>query len=464
MSEPCPMRDPLCSGERGGPAGRGRLTRRRLLQGALAGTLALPLLASRRSVAQGRAFPTRLVVFYTPNGTNPGRWFPTPGPTESAFSLTPQHAGLQPWKERLLYLGNVAMESLERGPGEPHQRGMGALLTGRHLQAGSFVGGDGSLAGWADGISVDQSAANRIGTGTRFKSLELGVRVHGSEVRHRLNYAGPAQPLPPLVSPRAAWEHLFGDFQQPSAEHQARTQRRRSVLDAATQQVRRLRERVSAEDRDKLDRHYTLLRELELRMGSPYLDSCALPMQPAAMEPEAEENMVAVATAQLDLAVAALACDVTRVVTLQMSSSANNIRFPHLESLADDHSLSHAGPEDTASQDEWSMRQRWYAERFADLLARLDAIPEGDGTLLDHAVVFWCSELAQGNTHSHANMPFLLAGRGGGRLRTGRFVQYGSPQRHNDLLVAILRALGVEADTFGDLDYCSGAPLAGVLA
>lgn len=437
--------------------------RRGFLRGALAGTLALPLLASARGRAEGGAFPTRLVIFYTPNGTNPERWFPTPGASEREFALTPQHAALQPFHDRLLYLGNVAMESLERGPGEPHQRGMGALLTGRHLQTGTFVGGDGSLAGWADGISVDQSAANLIGMGTRFKSLELGVRVHGSEVRHRLNYAGPAQPLPPLLSPRAAWAHLFGDFQRPSAESQARTLRRRSVLDAATRQVRSLRDRVSAEDRAKLDRHYTLLRELELRIGSGLIGACALPAQPVSMEPEAEENMVAVATAQVELAVAALACDVTRVVTLQMSSSANNIRFPHLASLADDHSLSHAGPEDTASQDEWSMRQRWYAERFADLLARLDAIPEGEGTLLDHSLVFWCSELAQGNTHSHARMPFVLAGRASGRLQTGRYVEYGSTKRHNDLLVAILRALGIAADTFGDLDYCSGGPLAGVL-
>lgn len=439
------------------------LSRRALLRG-LAGTMALPLLHSQRARADLGGFPTRFLVFYTPNGTNPERWFPTPGSSETDFTLQPQHEALLPFQNRLLYMRNVAMESQDVGPGEPHQRGMGAVLTGTHLQQGTFVGGDGTLAGWANGTSVDQTIADAIGTTTRFKSLELGVRVNGSEVRHRLNYAGPAQPLPSLEGPRAAWNHLFAGFEQPAQTTNITTARRRSVLDAANRQIARLRGRVSFDDREKLDRHYTLLRELELRIGGSQLaEACVIPGRPAALNAGAEENMATVVDDQIQLAVAALACDVTRVVTLQMSSSANNIRFPHLSSFADDHSLSHAGPEDMTSQGEWALRQSWYAQRFASLLSQLDAIPEGDGTLLDHTLVFWCSELAQGNTHSHANMPFLLAGGANGKVHRGRYIQYGSRQRHNDLLVAFLHAMDIDMNTYGDADFCSGSPLAGIL-
>lgn len=438
-------------------------SRRGFLQG-LAGTMALPLLFSQRTKANTGTFPKRFLVFFTPNGTNPNRWFPTAGATETDFTLQPQHAALLPFQDRLLYLHNVAMESQDVGPGEPHQRGMGAVLTGTHLQPGEFVGGDGSLAGWANGISVDQTIAGIIGGTTRFKSVELGARVNGSEVRHRLNYAGPAQPLPPIEGPHAAWNHLFAGFQQPEQNMDNTVRRRRSVLDAAHRQVAALRGRVSLEDRDKLDRHYTLLRELEMRIGGGQLaDACIIPSRPAERNASAEENMAAVIDDQIQLATTALACDVTRVVTLQMSSSANNIRFPHLQSYADDHSLSHAGPEDTVSQDEWSVRQTWYAQRFAALLVQLDAVPEGDGTLLDHTLVFWCSELAQGNTHSHANMPFLLAGGASGMIRSGRYVRYSQRRRHNDLLVALLHAMGIEMNTYGNPDFCSGTPLSGIL-
>ena len=438
---------------------------RRSFLGGLAGTMALPLLGSGRSSANTGSFPTRFLVFFTPNGTNPGRWFPDAGASETDFTLKPQHAALLPFQNRLLYLHNVGMESQDVGPGEPHQRGMGAVLTGTHLQPGDFVGGDGSLAGWANGISVDQTIAGVIGGTTRFKSVELGARVNGSEVRHRLNYAGPAQPLPSIEDPRAAWNHLFADFQQPEQNTDNTMRRRRSVLDAANRQIAQLRGRVSLEDRNKLDRHYTLLRELEMRIGGGQLaDACVIPERPAERNASAEENMATVIDDQIRLATASLACDVTRVVTLQMSSSANNIRFPHLQSYSDDHSLSHAGPEDSVSQEEWASRQSWYAQRFATLLSQLDAVPEGDGTLLDHTLVFWCSELAQGNTHSHANMPFLIAGGASGKIQTGRYVRYSERRRHNDLLVALLHAMGIEMNTFGNPDFCSGGPLSGILA
>lgn len=453
-----------------GPAG---LSRRSLLGGLVGGAalapVALPLLGSLPARGQTPTFPKRFLVFFTPNGTNPETWFPAPGQTETDFVLGPVHQPLLPFRDRLLLTRGIAMQSLEVGPGEPHQRGMGAVLSGTHLQEGTFVGGDGSLAGWGDGISVDQHIANHIGNQTAKKSVELGVRVLGSEVRHRINYAGPAQPLPPQTDPRLAFNALFGSFSgvpgsQEAAEAEAQRARRRRVLAAARQQFFALRPRLSSADRQKIDQHHTYVAEMEHRLEAygVFGEGCAVPPQPPfLLSPEHENNMDEVSRLQIDLMVMALACDVTRVGTLQFSSGANNIRFPHLASYSDDHQLSHAGPSDTTSIDEWSTRQRWYAGELAYLLSRLDSIPEGEGTLLDNTLIFWCSELAQGNTHSHADMPFLLAGGGGG-FATGRYVQYAN-RSHNDLLVSLMNAFGVPGDTFGDPNYSTG-PLPGLYA
>jgi hypothetical protein len=448
---------------------RPRLNRRAFMRAGLGGlagaTVAAPLLGSLAARGQAETFPTRLLVFFTPNGTNPDVWFPTAGTSETDFTLNATHQALAPFRDKILFTSGINMESLQIGPGEPHQRGMGAVLTGTHLQEGNFVGGDGTLAGWGNGISLDQHVANTIGQSTPFKSLELGVRIHGSEVRHRINYAGPAQPLPPQVNPRLAWNSLFADLGTEPTEAAATKARRQRVLAAAREQFLALRPRLSSADLQKLDQHHSHVAEMEARLDAygTLGEQCQQPSQPPLMlQPEHEDNMDEAIPLQIDNMVMALACDLTRVGTLQMSSGANNIRFPHLSSYSDDHQLSHAGPGDTTSQGEWATRKTWYAEQFAYLLGQLDAVPEGDGTLLDHTLILWCSELAQGNTHSHANMPFLLAGGQSVGLQTGRYVQY-TGARHNDMLIAMMNAMGIDGNVFGDPAYCGG-PLAGLFA
>ena len=441
------------------------INRRRFLHG-LGSTGLFPILSSlapRMAHAAETAFPTRFLVFYTPNGTNPQTWFPTPGATADQFTLTDLHKALIPHKSDVMFLSGVDMLACETGPGEPHQQGMGGLLTGTHLQDGMFVGGDGSLAGWSDGISLDQALANIVGVATPRKSLELGVRVLGSQVRHRISYAGPAQPLPPLVDPHGAWETLFNGLNPgPAPINDPALKRRHDVLSAAYDQFKLVRRRVSAQDRAKLDLHAHMIREIEqkLQLVTEVGGACEKPVEPGKLADPQDENMMPlVVQLQIDNMVMAMACDVTRVGTLQMSSGANNIRFPFLDSYADDHSLSHAGASDTVSQGEWAIRQAWYSEWFAYLLARLKSIPEGDGNMLDNTIILWGSDIAQGNTHSHHNMPFVLAGHGGG-LKPGRFLQFDG-KWHNDLLVSIQNLMGVESSTFGDPNFVTG-PLPGL--
>jgi hypothetical protein len=169
----------------------------------------------------------------------------------------------------------------------------------------------------------------------------------------------------------------------------------------------------------------------------------------------------AIADLLLDVLAAAFACDLTRVASYQISTSLNRLRYPWLDSLGEGHALSHSGPSDVDAHDQLIRRQTWHSGRLAYLLSRLASIPEVDGTtVLDNTLVLWGNEVSLGYTHSHENMPFLLAG-GGWHFRTGRYITYQSAP-HNNLLVSVLNAMGLPNTTFGQTDLSTG-PLSGLV-
>ncbi len=449
-----------------------RVLRRSFLQGAGGAALALPLLqlGQRRSAhaAPGVAedgFPLRLVVFFHPNGIWPPSWWPGGTPTENAWELASSLQPLAPFKDQLLILDGIDMPAADAGPGEDHQQGMGAVLSGQPLQVGNFVGGDGSLAGWGNGITVDQVIAQHVGGTTPFGSLELGVRASafgGSEVRTRMIYAGPAQPIAPIDDPVATWNLLFSELNLSPSEMAKLRAKRVSVLDTVQGQFAALEAKAGAEDRMRLQQHAALILDLEERISNePVLgESCVVPGTPPGLAPDSANTMDQISTLQLDQMVMAFACDLTRVASIQYSNGMNHTQFPWIGSMSDGHALSHAGDGDAASWAEWSAREHWYAQQVAYLLQRMSEIPEGAGTMLDHTVLLWVNELAQGNTHSHQRMPFVMAGNLGGHFRTGRYLAY-DHQPHNNLLVSLQNAFGIESQTFGDPAFCTGA-LAGL--
>ncbi len=438
-------------------------SRRTLLKAAGGFSVALPLLPSLAARAEDTLFPRRLVIFYHPNGTLPGAWWPTDVLGETQFTLNKIHQPLAAYKNDLVLLKGVDLKSCAGGPGEPHQRGMGGVLTGRELLTGNFVGGDGSLAGWGSGASVDQVVAEKIGLKTKERSLQLGVRVNAAEVRTRLSYSGAGQPLPPQNDPRQVFNQLFSDFKLDNPELEKIRRRRASILDAVQGQFAALTPKLSGADRQKLEQHLTLVRDLESRlgaMGGPTSgESCALPEQPPELAPDSDTTMPEITRLQIDLLVMALACDLTRVGSLMLCGAIDAISYPWLGSSTDGHTLSHLGDSDPQKPQIIS-RDSWTASQLAYLLGKLKAIKEGAGTMLDNTLVLWTSEISVGNTHSQTDMPFVLAGRAGG-LRTGRFLQYDHAS-HNDLLVSVLNAMGVEETTFGLPAFCHG-PLPGLL-
>ncbi|MEZ4462206.1 MAG: DUF1552 domain-containing protein [bacterium] len=457
---------------------RRSLSRRTFLRG-LAGTaIALPLLEAglgREALAQAASgsltpegFPKRFIYFFHPNGTQQNVFWPVSNGQPKDFQLSQILSPLEPFKSKLIIPKGLELKSGagDVGPGEPHQRGMGTVLTGHPLQPGTFVGGDGSLAGWGNGISLDQVIAQHVGADTTLGSLQLGVRADTTaptaEVRTRLSYLGAAQPLPPQNDPKNVFDQLFSDFMTAPAELTDVRARRKSVLDGVLGQFATLNKRAGAADRQRLEAHLEIVRDLEKRLENERVTgvACYAPDDPGVQVPDSEDTMPDIARLQMDLLVMAFACDITRVGGIQFSNAKNHIRFPWISSLGDGHQLSHAGPSNTEAFNEWVGRDTWFAQQFAYLLSALDSVPEGSGSMLDNTAVLWINELSQGNTHSHVDMPFVLAGSAGGYFDTGQFIEYGNLP-HSNLLVSLQNAFGIEGESFGDERFCTG-PLLGI--
>jgi hypothetical protein len=452
------------------------LSRRAFLRGAGSVAISLPLLeimgcSSRtgRSIdvggtgearAAATGFPARLVVMFSANGTIGERWRPSGG--ELDFVLSPILAPLAPHREQLLILDGLDLLSARHGPGDAHQKGMGQLLSGIELQPGTqFVGNGGELAGWGGGITIDQLIAGAIGASTKFKSLELAVQPFAATVWSRLSYAGPGQPIPPEDDPAKAFTRLFGELGADPFGLERQRFLRHSILDAVGDDYARLATRVGQEDRIKIDAHLAAIRDIEARLdtGGQLGGACAVPPVPGALDLNANDSYPAIGKLQTDLLVMALTCDLTRVASLQWSTSVSNRVFTWLASPASEghHDLSHRGDSDVAAIDFLTAINTWYAQRLADLCTAMKAVPEGDGTLLDHTTILWCNELGRGNNHSLDDAPFVLAGGACGALRTGRYLRYDGDRPHNDLLVSLAQTMGLtDVTTFGNPAYCTG--------
>ena len=437
---------------------RRAFSRRNFLRAASGMAVALPLLPSLRARADVSPFPKRLVTMYTPNGQIHSTWWPTlgaGGPTD--FTLNRAHTPLEAHKQRLTLLGGVDLLSAAGGPGGPHQRGIGTLFTGNELLEGQFQDGCGSTAGWAAGISVDQEVANHIGVDTPYKSLELGVRATENDVQGRISYAGAGQPLQPMLTPLDVYDRLFRNLVIPSDPNAPAAEQliaeRRSVLDTVDEQLRLLSAKVSNEDKQRVDAHLTLVRDVERRLGAA-MGQCAKPLEPQALDPASEVDMPAIAELEIDLLSIAFACDLSRVASFEISTGLNRIRYPWLNSMGEGHPLSHEGSGSEKAITELTARATWHAGLIARLFDNLAATTEGEGTAADNTLLVWCSEVSEGNVHSHTNMPFLLMG-GGWHFQTGRYVT-ATKESHINLLVTILNAMGVPATTFGLPQFCTG--------
>jgi hypothetical protein len=432
------------------------LSRRTLLRRLGAGALAVPLLESitQRAHAQDATFPTRVIFVTRGQGTLTDSLV-VPGTSETDFSMGPVWAALEPWRSRIAVCNDIddATNVLD-GNYNGHTRCLYHTWVARGMTWA--VGSDGVASPTGPGgISLDQVIANHWAGQTAYGSLEFGVGAPGN-----LPYfhKGIGQPLPAENSPSAMFERLYQDLVGADpAELAARLHRREQVLTAVKAQLAHVRPKLGQEDRTKLDTHEASLDGLlQALAGGGVGDTCAPPNVDLA-----DSSTPAVARAQIDMLAMALACDLTRVASLTFGDFQDWPWLPGVSLPSGWHDLVHAGPGLLADRAALEATYGWYGDQLALLLAALDAIPEGDGTLLDHTLVVYGNIFSAGSAHSPYGKTYLLAGGGAG-LVGGRNLSFGGAP-HGELFTALLQGLGFDDETFGDPAFCSG-PLAGVLS
>jgi hypothetical protein len=436
-----------------------RLSRRTVLRGLGGAAIALPFLEAmlpRR--ARAATPPRRFVVMFSANGTLPS-WTPTG--SELDFTLSPILSPLAPHQGDLVIVQGLLQQG---GGGDGHQNGISGMLTGTPLNPGPFAGVGAPPAGWATGPSVDQRIAEALAAPTPFRSLELGVQVGAADDWGRMIYRAANQPLPPTDDPAQVYDTVFSDLHTDPAVLAHQRARHKSILDAVGAEYTRIGGQISSADKQRLDAHLTAIREIETRLTTSLVENNAACADPAVPPVSAQSNdsFPAVGAIQLDLLAMALACDLTRVASLQWSRSVSQVRFTWLGISDGHHDLSHRSDSDADAVNKLTQINTWYAQQMAGLIARLKATPDaGGGTLFDNTLVLWCNELAKGNTHSRQDAPYVLAGTGGGLLVTGRYLNYeGQGLAHNGLLLSLLNAMDIPDTTFGQASWCTG-PLAG---
>lgn len=447
-----------------------------MLRGTLfGGTIAiglpmLDIMMPRGSSAQSNVAPKRIVFWFTANGTRQDVWSP---PSNMDLSNHPMHASLSPFSQKLLFLDGVDQSVAYDSIGDGHQTGMACLLTNAEILPGTLFcegscdGASPSYVGWGGGRSVDQYIADEIAKDvvTKFRSLELGVQVRSSTVWSRMSYSEPDKPVPPREDPGQNFNDLFGDLDTDPFALELVRKRRRSVLDAVMEDHQAFSQRLGYQDKQTLDKHLQSIRDLETRLDATGVlgESCE---QPGVALPgnayQQNDQYPVTGRAQMDMLVMALACDMTRVASLQWSRSVSNVQhnWVPLRLNSGHHDLSHYDDNNQDSQADLLEINKWYSEQFAYMLGLMDDVQEGDNTLLDNSVVVWVNELGKGNSHTRRDIPFMLAGGAQGYFNTGRHIDFGG-EPHGKLLVSLTHAMDKPVNTFGVPQYSQG-PLSGL--
>lgn len=465
------------------------VSRRRFLRGFGGVVLGLPFLetfAPRSAAAQEAQVVKRFGVFFACNGVNMDRWFPTTsfGPlTEQSLAGTANEP-LDSLRHKLLFPRGVHMSPRgfgeDGGGGDDHGKGMAHKLTAQFADSQNWL---------AQGPSIDHVLAARINPGAdgaRRPPLNLMVgRPAGYKGLDYISYSEAGRAVRAINNPWTAYSQFINlaganTDSNAGAANDRLTRRRQSVLDLVRDQFDDLKLRgLSAEDQRKLDAHFTAVRSVEvqalggaLSCNDPALADAARAFEGmSGQEVEQESQYRLVADVQLDIFALALACDYTRVATMQFDRGGGGptFRWDGISHEYNHHKLSHGKVRDdcfgasTANgcsdvsgyEDMLFAIDRWHQTKLARLLQRLDSYVEANGkTVLDNSVIMYTNELSNGRAHSYIDLPYILAGSAGGFLKQGEYIRLAGQgdietAPHNKLLNTLVNAMGVQSDWFG---------------
>ncbi|HEX7862805.1 MAG TPA: DUF1552 domain-containing protein [Verrucomicrobiae bacterium] len=440
------------------------LSRRHFLRG-LGACVALPaftsvpsrLLAAESGVTPlattATGAPLRTAFVYFPNGAIPASWWPKGD--EQNFELHSTLSPLEPMRKNIQVLGGLNHENANPGPdgAGDHARANGTFLTGVRMRK--------SATDVRAGVSIDQVLAQKIGHVTRFPSLELtcdNVRRSGAcdsgyacAYQFNLSWSSETTPVAPEGNPRLVFERLFGTGSHGErAESLARRQQeQRSILDFVMEDAKAMQRRLDYSDKSKLDQYLTGIREIETRIQkSERFGKVTDPaVETPAGVPTSYEEYV---NLMFDMLLLAFQTDSTRVATFLLAHDGSNRPFGEIGIFEGHHDLSHH-----QNREDWIAKiaqiDQWYVRQFAKFLQKLETTKDVDGnSLLHNSQIVYGSGNADGNRHTHSNLPIILAGGGGGTLTPGRFVKHNSKPTSN-LFLTMADRVGVSGlERFGD--------------
>ncbi len=427
-----------------------KLHRRTVLKG-LGASLALPMLDSMIPALSAATAPTpRLGWVYVSHGVIFPQWKPTK--IGSGFELTPN---LQPL-EKVNGLFNVLtglshLEADTKGDGSgDHTRASAAWLTGVHAYDRTRPGVEVKLA-----TTADQLAAQVIGKNSQIPSIEMTVDTASAGscdsgdcfYVNTVSWRNPTTPNTAENQPRVIFERLFGDGGT-SAQRLARTRKESSILDSVMQEASGLANTLGNSDRSKLSEYLDSVRDMEQRIQSTESQSAQnldLPERPVGIPASFEEHT----KLMFDLQLMAFRADLTRVFSLIIARELSSRTYPEIGIPGQHHLISHhRNDPDLMSQK--ARIDTYHVQMLAYLLEKMQATPDGDGTLLDHSLIMYGSGMGNGNLHRHSDLPVLLAGKLGGKFKTGYHLDYKMDTHMANLLVAILDKAGVPIEKMGD--------------
>jgi hypothetical protein len=423
------------------------LPRRTFLRG-MGTAIALPLLdamiPARTALAQTAANPTpHLGFIYFPHGAIMGQW--TPKTEGSNFELSPILKPLAPFQKQLTVVSGLA----NRPAVSPavHAITPGTWLSCVHPRASQDPYG---------GPTVDQIAAQHIGQDTPFPSLEVATEVHGGggscDRDFGCSYAGtisfrtPSNPLPMENDPRKLFQRMFGQGDTPE-ERKRISKQYSSVLDLVSQEAADLQRTLGPQDRAMVSDYLDTVREIERRvekMDARDLSHVNIPDTPGGIPPtfEAHINLL------FDLIAVAYQANMTRVFAFMMAAEVSGLTYNQIGVSDAFHPLSHHNNEQ-AKMDKLVKIQTYHTDIFAKFLSKLQKMPDGDGTMLDHSLILYGSNMSNSNAHNHDPLPTALVG-GWKSVKGGQHLKYPDQTPLANMLLTILDRAGVPEEKFGD--------------
>ena len=383
---------------------------------------------------------------FVPMGTDHARWTPQGG--EILDQLTPILSPLESVKDKVTVVSNLELQQSYPGTHDTSNSGFLSAAFAKHTESSDYH----------LGTTVDQLAAKQIGQETRLASLELSMDInplagvcnngYACVYQNNLSWSSATTPLPSEAHPRLVFERLFGEGGT-SLERAELLKSRASLLDSFNEDISKLKQKVGANDKNRVDQYLETIREIERQIqrteASDTEEFVSDIESPIGVPAEFGDH----ARLLYDLQILALQADITRVISFQFTRELNNRTYPQIGVPEPHHPTSHHG-NDPVKVEKIAKIGQYHMTFFAEFLEKLKMTPDGDGSLLDNTVYLYGSGMGNPSLHDHVNLPILVAGGKNTGLRGGRHIRYSKGTPLANLHLTLLDRVGVQLESFQD--------------